>query len=87
MKVYGSAGADGIFLPFICEEKDISNVVSKTKLPLNVMAIPDLPDLQKLEKLGVRRVSMGPFLHNKTYGKAKDIVKKVLDQNSLKPIF
>lgn len=86
LKIYGSAGADGIFLPFISKEEDIARVLSKTRLPLNVMAIPGLPELDKLDKLGVRRLSMGPFLHNKTYSKAKELAKKVLDQNSLKSI-
>jgi 2-methylisocitrate lyase-like PEP mutase family enzyme len=87
LRIYESAGADGIFLPVISEEKDIVSVISNTKLPLNVMAIPDLPELQDLEKLGVRRVSMGPFLHNKTYSTTKEAAKKVLAQNSLRSIF
>lgn len=86
LKLYGSAGADGIFLPFIKEEDDIEGALSLTKLPLNVMAMPGLPAIQRLNDLGVRRVSMGPFLHNKTYSKAKELAMKVLEDNSLKSI-
>lgn len=86
LRVFESAGADGIFLPVISDEKDIALAISNTKLPLNVMAIPGLPDFKKLNDLGVRRLSMGPFLHNKTYSKAKELAKKVLEDNSLKSI-
>jgi 2-methylisocitrate lyase-like PEP mutase family enzyme len=67
LKVYETTGADGIFLPCICEEKDIAEAVSNTKLPLNVMCIPGLPDFGTLNKLGVKHVSMGPFMFNKLY--------------------
>lgn len=86
LKLYESAGADGIFLPFISEEQDIAREIANTRLPLNVMAIPDLPDLDRLNRLGVKRVSMGPFLHNKTYSKASELAKKIIEQKSLKPI-
>jgi 2-methylisocitrate lyase-like PEP mutase family enzyme len=86
MELYGSAGADGIFLPFISKKEDIANAVANTKLPINVMCIPDLPEIEELGKLGVKRVSMGPFLHNKTYAAAKELAKEVLQQGSLKSI-
>lgn len=86
VKLYESVGADGIFLPFIKDEKDIHRAVNETKLPLNVMCVPALPGIDKLEKLGVTRLSMGPFLHNKAYAKVSELGKKVLKQNSLKSI-
>lgn len=86
LRLYESAGADGIFLPFISEEEHISKAMEDTKLPLNVMAMPNLPDLGRLHQLGVKRVSMGPFLQKKTYGKAEELAKKVLDQKNIKPI-
>ena len=86
LKLYESAGADGIFLPFISKKEDIKQAVANTKLPLNVMCIPGLPEIGELNQLGVKRVSMGPFLHNKAYGVAKELAKTVLDQKSLKSI-
>jgi 2-methylisocitrate lyase-like PEP mutase family enzyme len=67
VKLYEAAGADGIFLPCICNEDDISAAVRDTALPLNVMYIPELPDMEQLQLLGVKRVSMGPFSFNKIY--------------------
>ncbi len=86
VKLYESAGADGIFLPCITDENDIKQVTSNTKLPLNVMVIPGLPSLEKLSELGVKRVSMGPFLHGATYRKAKELATEVTKSNSIQSI-
>lgn len=86
LKLYNNTGADGIFLPCIKQEEDIATAVHSTKLPLNVMCIPGLPDFDVLNKLGVKRASMGPFLFNKVYKQAAAIGEKVLDNNSFKSI-
>lgn len=86
LKLYEDAGADGIFLPFINDEEDIKQAVANTKLPLNVMALPGLPDTQVLKRLGVKRLSMGPFLHSKTYNTMSDLAKKVFEMKSINPI-
>jgi len=67
MSIYGSAGADGIFVPGITGPGDIQRVVNATNLPVNVMAIPGLPTPATLQQLGVKRISMGPFLFTKVY--------------------
>jgi 2-methylisocitrate lyase-like PEP mutase family enzyme len=84
LKLYEAAGADGIFLPFIHEEKHVALAVTATSLPVNVMVVPDLPDLATLNRLGVKRVSMGPFLQKKTYSKAEEIARKVYEQKNIK---
>jgi 2-methylisocitrate lyase-like PEP mutase family enzyme len=62
---YEGSGADGIFVPCITGRNDIREVVNATKLPVNVMCMPDLPGFDELGSLGVKRISMGPFLFNK----------------------
>lgn len=86
LKLYESAGADGIFLPFISDEKDIARAVASTRLPLNVMAMEGIPSLERLNDLGVKRVSMGPFFQMATYRRAKELATEVASGNSLKPI-
>jgi 2-methylisocitrate lyase-like PEP mutase family enzyme len=86
LSMYESAGADGIFLPCISNENDIAEAVHASKLPLNVMCIPGLPDFDTLSKLGVKRVSMGPFLFNKTYKKAAEFSQKLIEQKNVSPI-
>lgn len=83
VKLYESAGADGIFLPCIKEESDIEKAVVATKLPLNVMVFPGLPSVRKMSELGVKRLSMGPFLHGKTYARATELAKEVIESNSI----
>jgi len=86
MSLYAAAGADGIFVPCITDPTDIRQVVSATSLPVNVMAIPGLPDLPALQALGVRRISMGPFLFTKVYEQAAAVAKKVYTEKDLSPI-
>ena len=84
--LYESAGADGIFVPCITSPEDIQQVVDATTLPINVMAIPGLPGLSTLQSLGVRRISMGPFLFSKVYAQAATIAKKVYTEKDLTPL-
>ncbi|MFT3936986.1 MAG: isocitrate lyase/phosphoenolpyruvate mutase family protein [Chitinophagaceae bacterium] len=83
IKLYESSGADGIFLPCICEQQDISDAVNHTSLPLNVMCIPGLPDLDELQQLGVKRLSAGPFLFNKVYSSIANLTNKIKEDKSI----
>jgi 2-methylisocitrate lyase-like PEP mutase family enzyme len=87
LKLYTTTGADGIFLPGISEEKDIAAAVNSTSLPINVMCIPGLPAFDTLKKLGVKRVSMGPFLYNKVYDSIKPLIQAVTASNGFAPFF
>jgi 2-methylisocitrate lyase-like PEP mutase family enzyme len=82
IKSYENTGADGIFVPCITAANDISAVVNASKLPINVMCMPALPDFDALQALGVKRISMGPFLFSKVYGNAAAMAKAVIaDRN------
>jgi len=87
IKIYEQAGADGIFVPCITNRQDIEQVVNATTLPINVMAMPDLPDWDSLQQLGVHRISMGPFLFNKTYQQAAALAERVWQEKNLSPLF
>ena len=86
-KLYEDAGADGIFVPCIVNEDDISEIVKTTKLPVNVMCMPKLPDFKTLETLGVKRISMGNFLHDTIYREMEKITAKIIEQQSFKSLF
>jgi 2-methylisocitrate lyase-like PEP mutase family enzyme len=86
LNTYGTSGADGIFLPCISDERDIAEAVAHTKLPLNVMCIPGLPGFEALNKLGVKRVSMGPFLFNKVYKNAGHLSQEVITNKDFSPV-
>ncbi len=77
LEVYNNSGADGIFLPCIADEKHITDAVAHSRLPLNVMVIPNLPGLDRLNALGVKRVSMGPFAFQKVYKGIAELSKAI----------
>lgn len=87
LSLYEAAGADGIFLPLISEPADIQAAVKHTKLPVNVMCIPNLPHLDTLQNLGVKRISLGPFLFNKVYDNIATLAKAITAANELTPLF
>jgi 2-methylisocitrate lyase-like PEP mutase family enzyme len=57
---YKAAGADGFFPIGLKHQEDIKRVIDGVKLPLNISAIPGIPELKSLHRLGIARVSLGP---------------------------
>lgn len=85
--LYEVAGADGLFVPCITQNYDIQAVVSSTKLPINVMCMPNLPDFESLKALGAKRISMGNFLFDKLEADFKEKLTQIQQANSFQPIF
>ena len=57
---YADAGASGIFVPGLADEKLIAQLVKASPLPVNIMVASNTPSLQVLASAGVARVSHGP---------------------------
>jgi 2-methylisocitrate lyase-like PEP mutase family enzyme len=87
IKSYEQSGADGLFLPCITKESEIATIVSQTKLPLNVMCMPELPNFETLEKLGVKRISMGNFLNGYASTSLENMTSKILTEQSFNVLF
>jgi 2-methylisocitrate lyase-like PEP mutase family enzyme len=76
IKAYENTGAHGLFFPCITKIEEIQKVTSSTKLPVNVMCMPDLPDFEALKNASVKRISMGNFVNKKLYQDLeKDLVR------------
>lgn len=60
-KVYAEAGADGIFVPGLTDLALIERFVQVTPLPVNIMVTQGSPAIPDLARVGVRRVSLGPW--------------------------
>ncbi|MEO8319915.1 MAG: isocitrate lyase/phosphoenolpyruvate mutase family protein [Bradyrhizobium sp.] len=60
-KVYADAGADGIFVPGLTDLALIETFVQNTPLPVNIMVTQGVPKIADLARVGVRRVSLGPW--------------------------
>lgn len=60
-KIYANAGADGIFVPGLTDLALIEKFVLLTPLPVNIMVTQGVPAIPDLARVGVRRVSLGPW--------------------------
>jgi 2-methylisocitrate lyase-like PEP mutase family enzyme len=59
-RAYADAGADGLFVPGLADEKLIAALVRAAPLPVNIMAGPATPSFAVLAAAGVARISHGP---------------------------
>jgi 2-methylisocitrate lyase-like PEP mutase family enzyme len=84
---YREAGANGIFVPGLSETADIQAIAPEIKMPLNVMAVPDLPDAKGLKKLGVRRLSSGTAIPQSVWNRVAELAKGFLATGDSKPMF
>ncbi|MFZ4927945.1 isocitrate lyase/PEP mutase family protein [Chryseobacterium sp. Mn2064] len=87
IKLFEEAGVDGIFVPCITSEDDIEVIVNSTKLPVNVMCMPGLPDFKTLQNLGVKRISSGNFLNGYIYRNLEEKSSEIIKKQSFLPIF
>jgi 2-methylisocitrate lyase-like PEP mutase family enzyme len=85
--LYDKTGVNGLFLPCITEVGDIKTIISSTKLPLNVMCMPNLPDFDTLERAGVKRISMGNFVNKNVYRQLEKDVQNITKAQSFAPVF
>lgn len=60
-KIYADAGADGIFAPGLTDLALIGKFVQLAPLPINIMVTQGVPAIPDLARVGVRRVSLGPW--------------------------
>lgn len=86
-QLYARNGADGLFVPCVTEAADIAAIAAAVVLPLNVMAMPALPDIDQLTRLGVKRVSMGNALHSALQEHLYSLLQNVRQQQSFKEVF
>ena len=59
-RAYAEAGASGLFVPGVVAEDLIARIADASPLPVNIMAMPGVPDRKRLAELGVARISHGP---------------------------
>jgi methylisocitrate lyase len=59
-RAYAEAGASGLFVPGVVAEHLIARIAEASPLPVNIMAMPGVPDRKRLAELGVARISHGP---------------------------
>ena len=58
-RAFVEAGADCVFIPGLSDPAMIAEVTRAVPAPINILGGPGVPSAPHLQKLGVRRVSMG----------------------------
>jgi 2-methylisocitrate lyase-like PEP mutase family enzyme len=81
LRCYGAAGADGIFVPGLNDLAVAQRLAQAGALPLNLMAVPGLPDSSALLAANVRRLSQGPATFLLSYGALADALPALLGGN------
>lgn len=75
---YRGAGADCVFVPDmdVLEEAHIRTLVRELDVPLNLIAGSKTPSVQRLEELGVARLSFGPRAMRVTLQLLRDMARE-----------
>jgi 2-methylisocitrate lyase-like PEP mutase family enzyme len=77
----------GLFFPCVQDLTDIKVITERSKLPVNVMCIPGLPDFKALQLAGVKRISMGPFAYTMVYQKLEEAAQEIVSEGSFGKLF
>lgn len=77
-KAFLDAGAPVVFVPGILDERQVTTLVEALgPQRLTLIGIPGVPPLDKLEELGVARVSYGPMSQNVALTALQELVESV----------
>jgi 2-methylisocitrate lyase-like PEP mutase family enzyme len=83
---YKEAGADGFF-PILAEQQDeITEIINRVELPVNIITVPGIPNPKTLHKMGVARISLGPSLLKIAVKAMKDLATQLKDHEGLSSI-
>lgn len=64
-EAFAKAGADGFFAPGLANTGLIAHLCTACPLPVNIIALPHVPEKEILAALGVARISHGPVPYKK----------------------
>ena len=83
---YLRAGADCAFVPFVSNRDLIARLAREIQGPLNVLGTADTPPVAELERLGVRRVSVGGALARSAYGRARRLALEIKEKGTFESL-
>ena len=79
---YLDAGGDCAFVPFVIDREVLARLVREIRGPVNVLAGPGAPPIPELERMGVRRVSVGGGLARAAYGRARRVALELKERGT-----
>lgn len=82
LNAYRAAGADCLFATGFASGETIGRLVAALDGPFNVFAYPGVPSIEELERLGVRRLSIGPQAQRAGLAQLTRIAEQLLEQRN-----
>lgn len=82
LNAYHKAGADSLFVPGVRDPETIGRLVKAVNGPINVLATAGAPSIPELERLGVRRVSIGSGAMRASMGLTARIAKELKEHGT-----
>jgi 2-methylisocitrate lyase-like PEP mutase family enzyme len=79
---YRDAGADCLFVPGVNDEETIAGLVKALQFPLNILGTAGTPTVDRLQELGVARVSLGSGPMRATMGLTRRIAEEFRDSGT-----
>jgi 2-methylisocitrate lyase-like PEP mutase family enzyme len=82
LNAYRKAGADSLFAPGVRDPEIIGKLARAVDGPLNILAVAGTPPITELQRLGVRRVTIGSGAMRATMGLTQRIAQELRDQGT-----
>ena len=82
LRAFEGAGADVLYAPGVSGVADLRRILEAVSLPVNVLALPDAPNVAELAELGVARVSVGSGFFLAAMGALATAGRELLDEGS-----
>jgi 2-methylisocitrate lyase-like PEP mutase family enzyme len=79
---YGGAGADCVYPMGLTDKDAITTFVRAVNKPVNIMARKGAPTISELEKMGVKRLSLGPGPMYATMGLLRKISRELREKGT-----
>ena len=79
---YRDAGADCVYPMGLTDATSIATFVQALDFPVNVMVRPGLPSVAELERLGVKRLSLGPSASYAALGLLRRASRELLERGT-----
>jgi len=82
LNAYRKAGADSLFAPGVRDAETIGQLARAVDGPLNILAVAGAPPVAELERLGVRRVTIGSGAMRATMGLTRRIAGELREHGT-----
>ncbi|MBS1647767.1 MAG: isocitrate lyase/phosphoenolpyruvate mutase family protein [Bacteroidetes bacterium] len=80
---YQEAGAHCFFPIALKQKQEIETITRQLKMPVNILALPGIPDIKTLKEIGVARLSLGPGYLKIAIQAMKTLAEKLRQQEGL----